>query len=191
MECTGKVHGVTKDWQTDKFLITFVINENISAGSIEDLRGIEKLKMSFCKWKKKRSLDANGYYWTLLTKLATKTGQSNSELHNDLLAEYGYKEFVDGQLIRIPIPDTDEAFERVHKSTTYHLKPTTQVIEGSDGVVYRTYIMLRGSHTYNTEEFSRLISGLIYECKGAKMTDSEIATPDEKRILKERYGVNV
>ena len=57
--------------------------------------------------------------------------------------------------------------------------------------MYRTYIMLRGSSTYNTEEMARLIDGLITDCKCAGITDSEIASPDERRILKERYGVNI
>ena len=63
--------------------------------------------------------------------------------------------------------------------------------EGVDGVMYRTYRLLRGSRTYNTEEMSRLISGLITMCKEAQIPDREIATPEEKRLLKERYGVDV
>ena len=43
----------------------------------------------------------------------------------------------------------------------------------------------------NTEEMSRLISGLITMCKEAQIPDREIATPEEKRLLKERYGVDV
>jgi hypothetical protein len=38
---------------------------------------------------------------------------------------------------------------------------------------------------------SRLISGLITMCKEAQIPDREIATPEEKRLLKERYGVDV
>lgn len=57
--------------------------------------------------------------------------------------------------------------------------------------MYRTYKLLRGSHTYNSEEMARLITGLISECKDAGISDAEIATPDEKRLLKERYGVEI
>lgn len=191
MECTGTLQSVNKDWSTDKLIMTFIINEDISHESIEELRLCEKLSLVFKKWRKKRSLDANAYYWTLLTKLATKIETSNAELHNQLLAEYGYPELIMDKLVRTPIPDTEEAEKMVAKSTTYHLKPTTQVVEGNDGVVYRTYILMRGSSSYNTEEMSRLIKGLIYECKSEQIPDSEIATPEEKRILKERYGVDV
>lgn len=37
----------------------------------------------------------------------------------------------------------------------------------------------------------RLIDGLITSCKEAGLAASEIATPDEKRLLKERYGVDI
>lgn len=41
------------------------------------------------------------------------------------------------------------------------------------------------------EEMARLIGGMITTCKEAGIPDREIATPEEKRLLKERYGVDV
>ena len=191
MECTATLQTLNRDWQSNKLIMTFAINEDVSNESIEEIRQCEKLSLVAKKWRQKRSLDANSYYWRLLTKLAKKVNTSNSEMHNQLLADYGYPEMVGGMLVRTPIPDTEEAEKMVAQSSTYHLKPTTQIVVGKDKVAYRTYIMMRGSSSYNTEEMSRLIEGLIYECKSAKMTDSDIATPEEKRILKERYGVDV
>jgi hypothetical protein len=63
--------------------------------------------------------------------------------------------------------------------------------EGLDGIMYRTYKLLRGSSTYDPSEMARLIDGLITSCKEAGLAASEIATPDEKRLLKERYGVDI
>lgn len=54
-----------------------------------------------------------------------------------------------------------------------------------------SYMLMRGSSTYNTEEMSRLISGLITDCKEAGIPDREIATPDEQRILKEKYNIEL
>lgn len=103
----------------------------------------------------------------------------------------GYPVILSGKSAFTTIPDTEEAENKVKNSTEYHLQPTSQVREGVDGVMYRTYRLLRGSRTYNTEEMSRLISGLITMCKEAQIPDREIATPEEKRLLKERYGVDV
>ena len=60
--------------------------------------------------------------------------------------------------------------------------------------MYRTYRLLRGSSTYNAE-IARLIDGLVHECiedrnpRERERERAEIATPEEKRILEERYGV--
>lgn len=173
-----------------KVIAKFVVNKAFLE-AYEKMKGCDKLTLEIKKYKAKRSLDANAYYWVLITKLAKRLETSNSELHNDMLAEYGFPELIDGKLARIPLPNTDEAERMIHKAVSYHLKPTSQVVEGKDGVDYRTYIMIRGSSTYSTEEMARLINGLISECKSAGMSDSEIALPEEQRILKERYGVNI
>ncbi len=51
------------------------------------------------------------------------------------------------------------------QATEYHLMPTSQVRQGLDGIMYRTYKLLRGSSTYDTSEMARLIDGLITSCK--------------------------
>lgn len=48
--------------------------------------------------------------------------------------------------------------------------------------MYRTYLMLRGSHTYDTKEMSVLINGLVEECKEQGI---ETLTPDELRRMME------
>ena len=138
-----------------------------------------------------RSRDANAYYWALCAKLAKVVGASNPEIHNKMLRLYGQPYLVDGYALYTPVPNTEEAIRQVDNSEEYHLIATTEVRSGKGGVDYRTYKMLRGSHTYNTEEMSRLIDGLIAECRNAGIPDAEIASPEEKRLLKERYGVDL
>lgn len=190
MKFTGTLKEPIINFSTRKPMIVFETTEDFS-DAYENLKTKDKLVIDIKVYREKRSLDANAYYWVLLTKLAKILGDSNSEKHNDMIAEYGFPYLIDGKLVRIPIPDTEEAERVVRKATEYHLKSTTQVVAGKDGVDYRTYLMMRGSSTYNTEEMARLIEGLIYECKSARMPDAEIMTPDEKQQLKERYGVDV
>ena len=127
----------------------------------------------------------------IAAKLSGAVGMSNSEVHNMMLRGYGQPEIYEGKGVYLTIPDTDEARKKADNATDYHVLPTSQVRTGDDGIVYRTYKLLRGSHTYNTAEMSRLIEGIISECKHAGIPDAEIATPDEKRLLKERYGVEI
>lgn len=190
MKFTGFLKEPIIDYITGKITILFEPCEDFRE-AYEYLNGCGKLTLEIKKYKAKRSLDANAYYWVLLTKFAKVIGLSNAEAHNMLLCGYGQPEIFDGKCVYMTIPDTEESEKKVKNSSEYHLRPTSQIREGNDGVMYRTYKLLRGSSTYNTEEMARLIGGLIEQCKEAGIPDAEIASPNEKRILKERYGVDI
>lgn len=189
MKFTGKLKQPIVDFVTGRLTVLFEPLEDFRE-AYEQLKGYEKLSLEIKPYRAKRSLDANGYYWVLLAKFAKVMELSNPEAHNMMLCRYGQVELFDGKALYVPIPDTETAENKVRNSTEYHFQPTSQVREGNDGVMYRTYKYLRGSHTYNTEEMSRLIEGLVSCCKEVGIPDAEIATLDEKRILKERYGVD-
>ena len=186
---TGILKPPIVDYQNGRLTLLFEPNEDFRE-TYEELKGCDKLSLEIKKYRARRSLDANAYYWTLITKLAAVLETSNAEQHNRMLCLYGYPEIIEDKHFLVVLPDTEEAQKKVMRAEDYHLKPTSDVREGNDGISYRTYVLMRGSRTYNTEEMSRLINGLISECKDAKIPDSEIATPDEKRTLKERYGVD-
>lgn len=131
---------------------------------------------------KKRSLNANSLYWSVLTKMARAIGVSNPCLHNLMLRRYGQIETYGGKTVYVVIPDSDEAQKQVDEDEITHLKPTSQTKRGKDGVTYRTYMLLRGSSKYTTQEFSRLVDGLISECKEVGidiLSDSERSMLDE------------
>lgn len=190
MKFTGKLKEPIIDYLTGRLTVLFEPNEDFRQ-IYEELKGCEKLSLEIKRYRRKRSLDANAYHWVLVGKLAKVLGLSNAEVHNMALRGYGQPEIYEGKGVYMTIPDTDTARRKVDNAMDYHLAPTSQVREGNDGVMYRTYKLLRGSHTYNTEEMARLIDGMITLCKEAGIPDAEIATPDEKRLLKERYGVDI
>lgn len=190
MKFTGKLKQPVIDYLSGRMAVLFEPNEDFRQ-AYEELKGCDKLRFEIKPYRAKRSLDANAYYWVLITKLAKKISISNPELHNMMLRMYGQAEIIEGKAVYLTIPDTEEAERKVNNATDYHLQATSQVREGNDGIMYRTYKLLRGSHTYNTEEMARLIDGLVQCCKDAGIPDSDIASPDEKRILKERYGVDI
>lgn len=126
--------------------------------------------------KERRSLNQNSYYWNLCGKVAVKTKISTARIHNENLRSLGLYEYIEDRLVTVYLPDTDAAENQTLESTTYHIKPTSQTRTGRDGVTYRTYVMLRGSHTFNTVEMSALLDMMIEE---AKAQDIETLTPDE------------
>lgn len=183
MDSTGKIIQISKDFETKGILVTLLLTD-VSVQVLQVLKGLEKLSVSIKQFRKKRSLDANAYYWKLLTKLAEAIKVSKSRAHNLILRKYGQTEVIDGQLIRMLIPDTEESEIKALEAETYHIKPTAQVKEGKDGILYRTYVMLRGSSSYDTREMSELIDGLIADCKELGI---ETLPPDELERMMKAY----
>lgn len=131
--------------------------------------------------KNKRSRSQNSYYWELAGKVAEKTvkfGANINEIHNQNLRALGLRECIDGQPIPVYLPDTDEAEKTALNAEKYHLKPTSQTKEGKDGKMFRCYVMLRGSHTFNTSEMSALVDLMVQEAASVgvqTLTPTELA----------------
>lgn len=186
MEFKGRIASMFRDLVTGNWNVTFSTGQNIEE-ALQTFSGKE-LDVKLKQHREKRSLDANAYYWCLLTKLARIHGWSNAEAHNRMLRDYGQYERVEGQLIAVPLPDTDQTEREILNKMEYHLalSPKITIMKGQ---TKRIYLLLRGSSTYNTEEMARLISGLIDECRWSGIPDSEIMTPFEKQKLYEQYGI--
>lgn len=182
MDFKGKVKNICRNWMSNLWEITFETDENIT-GCLNDIREKE-LSVIAKQYRQKRSLDANAYYWLLLSKLADAVRISKTRAHNIMLRRYGQPEVVDGQSIYVIVPDTLDGENRALEADTYHLKPTSEVKIGVDGTMFRTYRMLRGSSTYDTKEMSILIDGLVSECKEIGI---ETLTPDEIKRMMEAY----
>ena len=147
----------------------------------------KEFDLAIQRHRQRRSLDANSYFHVLVSKIADKIGSSNPEVKNRMLALYGQIETdEDGKPIFMIVRD-DIAVEKWNE---LHLWSTSQTQE-LKGVVYRVYVAVRGSHTYNTKEMSDLISGTVSEALEAGLTESEIISPKEKKMLKDVYGVKI
>lgn len=129
--------------------------------------------------KEKRSRNQNSYYWELAGKVSVKTtkfGANINEIHNRNLRELGLREYVNEQPVCVYIPDTEEAEKATLNAESYHLKPTSQTRESKDGKMFRCYVMLRGSHTFNTSEMSALVNLMVQE---AASVGVQVLTPTE------------
>ena len=175
MESKGRVTDVSKNWQNGKFRLTFEIDRDVS-GELDGLLGCD-LKIKAVRWREKRSLDANAYYWVLVGKIAEVLKTSTTEIHNEMLSNYGRPEIVNERLMTIILLDSID-WKRIEY---IHLKPTTATRTLDDGKLYRVYYVMRGSHTYDTKEMSTLIDGIVSEAKGL---DIETLTPDELERMK-------
>ena len=130
---------------------------------------------------KKRSLNANNYFYLLITKIAEKLKLSLNEVHNMMLSSYGYPEYMDDKIVYFILPDRVD----VNKLEGVHLKATAKTQTLSNGELNRVYIVMRGSHTYNSSEMARLIDGVIQE---AEALDIETLTPNQKEQMLQQWG---
>ena len=177
--------GVTQNYKNQKIQLTFEFEDDVR-NCIDEIQDIP-LAITVKKYRVKRSLDANAYYWQLLTKLADKLTVSNPCMHNMLLRRYGQLEEIGGKLVYLILPDTEDGENRALEAEAFHIKPTTEINTGVDGTTYRTYKMLRGSSTYDTKEMSRLIEGLVAECREQGI---DTLPPEEFNRMMDLYDQN-
>lgn len=126
--------------------------------------------------RERRSLDANAYMWVLLSKLADALHTTKDELYLIMLERYG---------VFTHVVVKPEVVERVKQEwrTVRELGEVT--INGKTGIQLQCYF---GSSTYDTKEMSRLIDGVVSECKEV---DIETLTPRELSVLKQDWGKQV
>lgn len=142
------------------------------------LTGDVRLKAE--KWRKKRSLNANGLLWQCLDKIADALHTDKWNIYLMMLKRYG-------KFTYVIVPDG--AVERM-KTMWRELEVVGEVdVNGRQATQLLCYY---GSSTYDTKEFSRLLDGVISE-----MQEMGIPTPmqeDLDRALKnwekQRVGLN-
>lgn len=139
----------------------------------------EDLNVELTKYRERRSLDANAYFHVLVSKIAGATGENNINIKNKMISEYGEYEYLDGKVITITTQIPPEA---VRELEAVHWQYYSTVFKGDKP--FYNYLVMRGSHTYDTKEMSRLIEGAVYE---AKELGIETLTPEEIERLENSW----
>lgn len=174
MECTGKVHSVNRDWRTGKVILSFEIDGEPTE-AINCISQCETLSITAKKYRKKRSLDANAYCWAIITKIANHPDirSSKEEVYEEMLQKYGFL-YQDEEGY---IPMTVKAGVNMSKIVG-HWK-----FYKSNGK-FDSYLMIKGSSEYNTQEMAHFIDMVVQE---AKELGIETLTPDELERMKNAW----
>jgi hypothetical protein len=174
----GKWHGQPYyDYKDKKWLITIELSEE---PEIFDSTKDDVIDVTIKKHHEKRSLNANAYFHVLVDKIAEVQDSSHTEIHNWLIAEYGQRDTEINDIIM-----ADEINWK--KIDSIHLRPTTATRVLDNGKLYRVYKVMRGSHTYDSKEMSRLIDGTVSE---AKELGIETMPLDELKRMVELWKVS-
>ena len=129
------------------------------------------------KAKEKRSLDANGYAWVLIQKLAKELGLKPIEVYQQQVVNmYTY----DDELIKAEAFDRcKKDWERDHIGRMYEKLGDSPQHEGY--IWARRY---RGSSDFDTREMTHFIDLLCVECQQFGI---ETKTPEELEKLKKEW----
>ena len=120
--------------------------------------------------KEKRSLNANAYAWSLISKIANESNLSKDAVYLHVLRMYGQSEIVS---VRSDI-NVDGYFK-------YYEPFGHSMLNGKDFTHYKVY---KGSSEYDSKEMSILIDGIISE---AEELGIETLPPHEIQRLKEMW----
>lgn len=168
MESKCTLYGVSLDFETKKPIVSFLMD---SFNPEADLSG--DLRVTIRRWKERRSLDANGYLWVLLTKMALCLNTSKEEVYEEMLNRYG-----------VPFTDEDGGHVVVGVNKSINLKRAGHWKHYKDDEACSYWYLLKGTSEYDTAEMSAFLDRVIDECKEMGI---ETASPDEIERIK-NYG---
>lgn len=127
--------------------------------------------------RNKRSLDANAYAWVLIHKLAKELRTKPIEVYREAVLTVGDN--------YTPLCVRTQDMERLMKSWESNGDGWQCVDRGENNTPgCRTVFAYYGSSVFDTAQMSRLIDGLIQDCKALGI---ETMTPDKLSILKEEW----
>lgn len=128
--------------------------------------------------RKRRSLDANAYFWVLADKLSAANGLTKEEVYKNAIRD------ISG------VSDTvcvlNESVEKVRQGWQKHglgwqTEEYPSKLEGCTNV-----ILYYGSSAYDSAQMSRLIDNIVQDCKAVGI---ETMTPAELESLKAGWRV--
>lgn len=178
VEFKGRYIGMAKSLTNNRIELYLEVAEPDKAKTIDsELAGKGDLTIEIKKYRKKRSLDANAYFWALVDKLSVKTGQDRIQIYRNAIKDIGGV----SEIICLKSEAANKLCEVwSEKGIGWQADVMPSKLRGCKNV-----ILYYGSSTYNTEQMSRLIDNIVQDCKAVGI---ETMTPAELAVLKEAWG---
>ena len=136
----------------------------------------KEVEVTIKKYSKRRSIDANRYFWALAGKLAVALGTTKEEIYRHYIPDIGDNYEV--------VPIKDAAVEKFRKAWEKNGEGWVTETRVSKLTGYTNVLAFYGSSTFSVEQMSRLINLLIDDCHTHGI---ETATPSELALLLEEW----
>lgn len=152
-----------------------LVLEGNQAQEIEKHKG-GHVDLCIKKFRKGRSLDANGYFWVLCDKLAEKLHISKEEIYRGYIKQIGGN----NDIVCVQTKGVDSLCSGWNKNGIGWVTDTMpSKLDGCTNVV-----LYYGSSTYDTGQMSRLIDLCVQDCRAVGI---ETMPPAELKALVERW----
>ena len=176
-DLVGYLSNINVSYQSGKPLLVFEMEDKRSAlEAAENLLG-KKVSVKVGKYRKKRSLDANAYCWTLISKIAEKTNDSTEEVYRSAIRGLGGN----SDMVCIQNHAVESLCSGWSRNGIGWITDTMpSKLDGCTNVV-----LYYGSSTYNTEQMSRLIGNIVQDCYALGI---ETRSPEEIASLLGAWG---
>lgn len=152
MNFSGEIRNISQDWTSGEIQITLSVRERTALIEADSLKG-SVLDIDIKKHRNKRSINANALLWVCLGRIAEKLQTDKWEVYLRMLKRYGQFTYICVK------PNVVEAVKSQWRECE---ELGTLEINGQKAVQMLCYF---GSHTYNVQEFSRLLDGVVDEMK--------------------------
>ena len=182
MDLKGKIENLYRDFKTGRWNILLSL-DSYPAEEINDLLDCD-IAIRLNKYRNKRSLDANAYFYVLVNKIAERAHLSDIEVHDKLLSQNLAYVIENGAVDWIVADWKSNAYRLVKLAVTEHgkqqfkyyydslqdvalNKPNGEPYRDSDGnpKTSRIFWHIKGSHEMDTKEMARLIDATVDEAK--------------------------
>ena len=169
MESTGRIKNVSRDFLTNKLLVTFEVDHK---PNFDELQG--ELDIKAVKHRNRRSTNANAYMWVLLQQIAEASNSNREAVYLEMLKRYS-------RAFTFLIVK-EAALERTMKEFRTCVDLGEVKVNGQEGHQIQVFF---GSSTFDTKEMSVLLDGVVSE---AKELGIETLTPIELERLKKEWN---
>lgn len=169
MKLTGQISDISFDFRTGKPKVTLLLNEKQTfLDSVDELKDCDKLTVELKKFRQRRSLDANAYFFVLADKVAEKLNTTKEDVYRNCIKEIGGV----SEIVCVKKEAVDRLREGWEKNGIgWQTDTFPSKIEGCVNV-----ILYYGSSTYNSAQMSSLIENIVNDCRDLGI---ETATPNE------------
>lgn len=125
--------------------------------------------------RQKRSKNANDLLWELVTRIAEKVGDSKEDIYRSYIRTYGACEYV-----AVPEAAVDRLIESWRRNGIGWIAERVDFIKGKEIQGAVKVCLYYGSSTYDTAEMSRLLDGVVQDCKALGI---EIISESDRALL--------